>query len=240
MKRVTILLADDHAVVIEGLRRILDRPEFEIVGAVNDGRALVQAAAESTPDVIIADVAMPSLNGIEAARQIRKHKPNVKIIFPDHASGGVYARQAMDAGASGVCPEECGRGGTDHRHSEVLDGRAYVAKSIAEPVKLALEAAPEPPQDADGLTARQREVLQLLAEGRQAKEIAVTTCPTEPWNFTSTASWRYSGSAAWPNWPVTRPSTESSNKRPSRAADRCAEPESNLAIFPVDHQIARD
>jgi DNA-binding NarL/FixJ family response regulator len=81
VKRSRVLIADDHAIAVEGLRRILDRPEFEVVGVANDGRALLQAAAELQPDAIITDVAMPLLNGIHATREIHKHNPKPKIIF---------------------------------------------------------------------------------------------------------------------------------------------------------------
>ena len=81
MKRSTILIADDHAVVVEGLRRMLDRPEFEVVGVARDGRALLQAAAQLQPDMIIADVAMPLLNGIDAVREIRKQNRKPRSFF---------------------------------------------------------------------------------------------------------------------------------------------------------------
>jgi DNA-binding NarL/FixJ family response regulator len=101
MKHLRILLADDHAVVIEGLRRILDRPEFEVVGVATDGRALLQAAVRLQPDVIITDVAMPLLNGIDAAREIHKQSPTTKIIFLTMHPEAVYATAALAAGASG-------------------------------------------------------------------------------------------------------------------------------------------
>ncbi|MGO8937803.1 MAG: response regulator [Mycobacterium sp.] len=161
-------------VVIEGLRRILDRPEFEIVGAVSDGRALVQAAADLEPDLIITDVAMPSLNGIEAASQISQQNQKSKIIFLTMHPEVVYARQALAAGGCGyVLKSSAGEELVTAIH-DVLDGRVYVAKSIAQAVQQALEARPMSSRSIDGLTVRQREVLQLLAEGRQAKEIAVT------------------------------------------------------------------
>ena len=168
-----ILLADDHVVVLEGLRRILDRPEFEIVGAVKDGRALIDAAADLRPDVVIADVSMPSLNGVEAVRQIRKQGVKSKIIFLTMHPEAIYAVEAMNAGASGyVLKNEAG----DELITairEVLHGRTYVTPSLAEPVTHALQARRKNAQGtADRLTARQREVLQLLAEGRTPKEIA--------------------------------------------------------------------
>jgi DNA-binding NarL/FixJ family response regulator len=174
MKRLRILLADDHAVVIEGLRRILDRPEFEIVGAVSDGRALVQAAADLEPDLIITDVAMPSLNGIEAARQISRQNQKSKIIFLTMHQEVIYAQQALAAGGCGYVLKSAAGEELVAAIHDVLDGRVYMAKSIAQAVQQALDARPMSSRGVDGLTGRQREVLQLLAEGRQAKEIAVT------------------------------------------------------------------
>jgi DNA-binding NarL/FixJ family response regulator len=174
MKRLRILLADDHAVVIEGLRRILDRPEFEIVGAVSDGRALVQAAADLEPDLIITDVAMPSLNGIEAARQISRQNQKSKIIFLTMHQEVIYAQQTLAAGGCGYVLKSAAGEELVAAIHDVLDGRVYMAKSIAQAVQQALDARPMSSRGVDGLTGRQREVLQLLAEGRQAKEIAVT------------------------------------------------------------------
>jgi len=174
MKSITILLADDHAVVIEGLRRILDSPRFQIVGAVTDGRAVVQAAAQLSPDIIIADIAMPVLNGMEAIRQIRAQNPAAKIIFLTMHTEPIYAVEALRAGASGYVLKSSAGAELVTAIKKVLDGGVYLAKSIAEPVQHALEARPIHGRTAPGrLTSRQRQVLQLLAEGRQAKEIAV-------------------------------------------------------------------
>ncbi len=173
MKPIRILLADDHTVVIEGLRRILDSPEFEIIGTVSDGRALSQAAADLQPDVIITDVAMPSLNGIEAARRIRKQNRQSKIVFLTMHTEPTYAVEALTAGGSGYVLKSSAGAELVTAIREAFNGSVYVAKSIAEPVKCALNARPaEARVPADRLTSRQREVLQLLAEGRQAKEIA--------------------------------------------------------------------
>jgi DNA-binding NarL/FixJ family response regulator len=175
MKTLRLLLADDHAIVLEGLRRILDGPRFEIVGAVTDGRALLQAAAELHPDVIITDVAMPLLNGIEAVRQIVRQNQKSKIIFLTMHPEVIYASQALAAGGCGYVLKSSAGEELITAINEALDGRVYVAKSIAQAVKRAVETRSISCRSAvDGLTRRQREVLQLLAEGRQAKEIAVT------------------------------------------------------------------
>ena len=190
--RSRILLADDHAVVLEGLRRILNRPEFEVVGAVTDGRALVAVAATLRPDLIIADVSMPSLNGVEAARQIRKHNAKSKIVFLTMHEEAIYAVEAMNAGASGYVLKNAAGEELITAIREVLDGRTYVTPSLSEPVRHALQARRKSPQRTTGqLTARQREVLQLLAEGRNPEgDRRLSTCPTGLWSSTSTASWR--------------------------------------------------
>ncbi|MEO8034129.1 MAG: response regulator transcription factor [Acidobacteriota bacterium] len=168
MKPCRILLADDHAVVLEGLRRILSQPGFEVVGSVGDGRALIEAAAALRPDVIITDVSMPSLNGVEAARIIRKQKRPPKIIFLTMRPEVVYAVEALRAGGSGYVLKSSAGDQLITAIREVLDGRVYVAPLIAEPVMVALRARGT---NDHGLTARQRQVLQLIAEGRTPKEI---------------------------------------------------------------------
>ncbi len=173
MKRLRILLADDHPVVIEGLRRLLDRPDFEIVAAVADGRALLQSAAELRPDVIITDLSMPFLNGIEAARQIRKQNPNSKVIFLSMHREAVWATEALAAGGSGYVVKNSAGEELLTAIQCAVNGRVYVAKSIARAVKRSLEVRPGiDRKSTEKLTQRQREVLQLLAEGRQVKEIA--------------------------------------------------------------------
>jgi DNA-binding NarL/FixJ family response regulator len=174
MNRSRILLADDHAVVIEGLRRILDHPEFDVVGVATDGRALLQAAAQLQPDVIITDIAMPLLNGIDAAREIHKQGPRPKIIFLTMHPEAVYATAALAAGASGYVLKSAAGEELISAIRDALEGRIYISKTIAKSVKRAREVRPADDRSAiDGLTRRQREVLQLLAEGRQVKEIAV-------------------------------------------------------------------
>ena len=168
--RYRILLADDHAVVLEGLRRILDCPEFEVAGAVTDGRALVQTAASLSPDIIITDLGMPLLNGLEAARQIRKDNRRAKIIFLTMHQEVAYAIEALKAGGSGYVLKDSASEELVKAIREVLHGRAYITPALADRVKRALESRSGNNSE---LTPRQREVLQLLAEGRTPKEIAM-------------------------------------------------------------------
>lgn len=172
MTGTRILLADDHEVVLEGLRRILDRPDFEVVGAVKDGRTLVEAAHRLKPDVIVADVSMPLLNGVEATRQIIKADPKAKVIFLSMHPEIVYAVEAMNAGGAGYVLKETAPKDLVKAILEVRRGHMYVSPSLQEAVRRGLDARKVSPAAAGELTLRQREVLQLLAEGKTPKEIS--------------------------------------------------------------------
>lgn len=167
-----ILLADDHEVVLEGLRRILDRPEFQVVGAVKDGRTLVDAARKLKPDVIVADISMPLLNGVEATRQITKADPKAKIIFLSMHPEIVYAVEAMTAGGAGYVLKETAPKDLVNAIREVQRGKVYVSPPLEEAVRRGLAARKDSHAATGKLTVRQREVLQLLAEGKTPKEIS--------------------------------------------------------------------
>jgi DNA-binding NarL/FixJ family response regulator len=169
----TILIADDHPVIVEGLRRILDRPELEIVGVATDGRTLVQLASRLQPDLIIADITMPSQNGIDAAREILAQSSRPKIIFLTVHSEGAYATEALATGASGYVLKTAAAEELIEAIREVLDGRCYVSKAIAKSAANGNGTRPtKNHSDTDGLDCRQLKILRLLAEGRQVKEIA--------------------------------------------------------------------
>ncbi len=171
MPRTRVLLADDHAVVARGLESLL-KDSFDLVGTVHDGRALVDAAATLRPDVILTDVSMPLLNGIDAIRQIRAERPEIRIVVLTMHSDAELAVSAFRAGASGyvlkVSPEE----EIVTAVEQVAQGRAYVTPLLAKNVIDVLLEARERPDSGSVLTPRQREVLQLIAEGRTMKEIA--------------------------------------------------------------------
>jgi len=172
-KRMTILLADDHDVVLEGLRRILDRPEFEVVGAVRDGWALVESASRLRPELIVVDVSMPGLNGIEAARQIARLGSKATIIFLSMHAESSYAAEAITAGGAAYVLKEAAGRELLKAIEEARKGRIYFSPTIAERAKRALELRRHVGSGAaDELTSRQHEVLQLLAEGKTPKEIA--------------------------------------------------------------------
>lgn len=173
VKRPRILIGDDHAVVVEGLRRLLDRPEFELIGVADDGLALIKTALELQPDVIITDVTMPSLNGIDAAREIHKRNRRPKIIFFSMHQEIAYVTAALAAGGSGYVVKTAPLEDLVKGIRAVLDGSTYLSKKIAKSVAKVRELRPSRGEKANGpLTHRQREVLQMLAEGKQVKEIA--------------------------------------------------------------------
>ncbi|HLK48268.1 MAG TPA: response regulator transcription factor [Bryobacteraceae bacterium] len=172
MKPLRLLVADDHALVVEGLRRILP-PAVTIVGEMADGRALVSAVGILRPDIVVVDISMPLLNGIEAARQIRKLDSKVKIIFLSMHPDVSYAVAALRAGGSAYVLKSSAATEILTAIREVMDGKTYLTPSIDKAVTRA--RAKETSGRRNGLfklTARQREVLQLIGEGRTTKEIA--------------------------------------------------------------------
>jgi DNA-binding NarL/FixJ family response regulator len=168
MSRVRIVIADDHRLVAEGLRSLLE-PAFELVEIVEDGRELVGAAQRLQPDVIIADVTMPLLNGLDAVEQLRHLGCQAKVVFLTMHKDPLYAARALRAGASGFVLKHSASAELLTAIQEALAGRTYVTPAIAE----RLDRLPDPSPDSDiPLTRRQREVLQLFAEGHSAKEVA--------------------------------------------------------------------
>jgi DNA-binding NarL/FixJ family response regulator len=172
MTRPRVLIADDHQVLAEGLRGLLE-PEFDVVGVVFDGRQLVAAGRKHRPDVIVTDVAMPSLNGIEAAAQLRHLGVKAKVVFLTMHRDVAYARRAMETGAAGFVLKHSAVAEVVTAIRDALRGETYVSPIIAgELLQSYREGEAGSPTSAHQLTPRQREVLQLIAEGRSAKEIA--------------------------------------------------------------------
>jgi len=172
MSRARVLLADDHQILAEGLRGLLE-PEFEVVAVVGDGRELVTAARNLRPDVIVADVTMPSLNGIEAAAQLRELGVSAKVVFLTMHRDVAYARRAMDAGAAGFVLKHAAAMELLTAVRDALRGQTYVTPLIAgELLQSYRDENARTKGEAHRLTPRQREVLQLFAEGRSAKEVA--------------------------------------------------------------------
>ncbi len=170
MSRPRVLIADDHKLLVEAFVNLLEK-EAEIVGTVLDGRALLKEAPRLKPDIIVLDISMPKLNGLEAAQQIKQIMPEVKLIFLTMHEDPDLAVEAFQLGASGYLLKSSAASELFRAVQEVSRGRAYVTPLIAQGM---LESFAEGtgPRRVSKLTARQREVLQLLAEGNTMKEVA--------------------------------------------------------------------
>lgn len=170
MGKPRVLLADDHTLVVEALKKLLEN-EFEIVGMVHDGRTLLQVAPNLKPDVVLVDISMPMLNGLDAGRQLKKLLPNTKLIVLTVNEDFEVASEALHAWASGYLLKNSPASELIRAISDVLKGRRYVALPIAKRQMEEFIRDPRPVR-ARNLTSRQREVLQLLGEGRSMKEAA--------------------------------------------------------------------
>src|SRR6476661_1500053 len=166
MSRPRVLLADDHALLLGAFEKLL-AGEFDVVGQVSDGRALVAEADKLRPDVIVLDISMPLLNGLEAGRQIKQKLRNVKLVFLTMNEDADLAAEAFRAGASAYLLKRSATSELPAAIREVMQGRSYITPLVADGLVGALlhDAA------SNQLTPRQREVLQLLAEGRSMKEV---------------------------------------------------------------------
>lgn len=172
MSRPRVLLADDHRMVAEGLKTLLS-PDFDLVGMVEDGAALVEAARVLRPDVIVADIGMPRLNGFEALAELRKEDPGVRVVFLTMHQEAAYARRALEAGALGFVLKHSAPDELVTAIRAALEGRTYVTPALAGALQRTSTRSPETVTESEAtLSARQREILQFLADGRSAKEIA--------------------------------------------------------------------
>ena len=176
MSQITILLADDHTVIRSGLRALLERqPDFAVVAEAEDGRKAIQLAAEHSPDVIVMDVAMPNLNGIEATRQIIAAQPKVAIVVLSMHSDESYVMRALKAGARGYLLKDSAEADLIQAIRTVVLGKSFFSPAIS---KMLLEDYGRHLQQRgmedsyDLLTPREREILQLAAEGKSNKEVA--------------------------------------------------------------------
>lgn len=171
MTRPRLLIADDHKIFVEGMKRLLSA-DFDIAGVAEDGRKLVAAAEKLRPDVIVADISMPMLNGIEALRQLRKKDKQAKVVFLTMHPDVTYAAAAFEAGASGYVLKHSAPSELVTAIHEALKGHTYVTPMIAGELMGAYRDGSTKKPAGVELTSRQRDVLQLLAEGKSAKEIA--------------------------------------------------------------------
>ena len=170
MPKPRILLGDDHSVVVKGVIGLLER-EYEVVGTADNGKALVDAAVRLQPDVVVLDISMPILNGIDAGREIKKVLPSAKLVFLSMHSSAVYLRKALEAGASGYVLKSGAAEELLDAIEAARDGKIYVTPQFDSEVvdRVRLGNSPRSPIE---LTDRQKQILQLVAEGRQSKEIA--------------------------------------------------------------------
>jgi DNA-binding NarL/FixJ family response regulator len=171
MARTRILLADDHTLFCNLLRELLE-PEFQVVGSVGDGRELLKAVATLHPDVVLVDIGMPSLNGLDAGRRLKREYPQTKLIYLTMNNSVEYAREAMQSGASGFVLKNAQSSELLLAIRSALRGTSYLAPEIRQAMNELFIRDPRAVDRPQHLTDRQREVLQMLAEGRSLREIS--------------------------------------------------------------------
>lgn len=177
MKRITVLLAEDHTIVREGFRRMLELEDsFVVVGEAQDGRQAIKLARKLQPDVVLMDIAMPLLNGLEATRQLLKLLPASKVLMLSAHSDDAYVESATEAGAVGFLLKQTSAQDVCHAIREVMTGKTYFSPSVSRRLSRIHPATPSHAghsrQKRVQLTAREMEVLQLIAEGKANKETA--------------------------------------------------------------------
>ena len=169
--RSRILIADDHNLVADLCKKLLEI-EFDVVGTVSDGRAMVRDAVKLKPDVIIVDVAMPVLNGLDAGQQVKEMVPAVKLVYLTVNHDPEVAAEAFRRGASGYLLKTCASSELVMAVREVLRGKSYMSRTLPRTdINLLRRQVKELVNEEERLTQRQREVLQLLAEGKAMKEV---------------------------------------------------------------------
>jgi DNA-binding NarL/FixJ family response regulator len=166
-----VMLADDHTMLLEAFRKLLES-QCEVVGAASDGRVLLETAPRLKPDVIIVDIAMPLMNGLEAGLRLKELLPTTKLIFLTMNEDSDLAMEAMRCGASGYLLKSSAASELVQAIQMALKGKSYVTPQIARGMQKAFINDPRPKARTKTLTPRQREVVQLLAEGKSMKEVA--------------------------------------------------------------------
>ena len=171
MKLPRVMLADDHTMLIEAFRKLLE-PRFEVVGTVSDGRALLELAPVLRPDVLVLDISMPLMNGMEAGRKLQSMMPAIKLIYLTMNEDPEIALEAMRSGAAGYLLKKSAASELFQAIQAALRGRRYVTPVIAHKLRDSLVRNPRRERRMKTITSRQREVVQLLAEGKSMKEAA--------------------------------------------------------------------
>jgi DNA-binding NarL/FixJ family response regulator len=171
MNRPRILIAEDHTLVSGAFQKMLE-PQYEVVGTVADGRALLRVAPELKPDVILLDIGMPLLNGLDAGRQLKQIMPKVKLIFLTMNQDSDIAGEAFRIGASAYLLKNSGASELQKAIQEVLRGGTYITPKTRQGIQRTFIRDPQATKRTRKLTERQREVLQLIAEGHSMKQIA--------------------------------------------------------------------
>ncbi len=176
MKKIKILIADDHKITRQGLRSLLENePDMEVAAEADEGRSAVRIACELKPDVVIMDVTMPDLNGMEATRQIVRKHPSIKIIALSMHSDNMFVTEMLKSGVSGYLLKDCAFEELSSAIRSVIDGKTYLSPAISEVIVNGYLNRLTNPQSADSqvLTDREREILQMIAEGKTTKQIAL-------------------------------------------------------------------
>jgi DNA-binding NarL/FixJ family response regulator len=179
MRKIRVLLADDHTILRDGIRALLeDQQDIEVIGEAEDGQSAVKMAAQLDPDIVIMDIAMPLLNGLEATRHIRRDSPQVKVLILTMHENEEYIRQVLAAGAFGYVLKDAAARDLMGAIRAVYNGEAVLSPAVTRLViEDYLRWGDIQPMDASNeLTSREREVLQLIAEGYTNKEIAEILC----------------------------------------------------------------
>lgn len=172
--KTRILLADDHEILLDGLRALLEKePDFEVIGAARDGREAVEKSHSLMPDVVVMDISMPGLNGIDATRQITARRPEVKVLCLSAHAEPRFVEAMLEANASGYLLKDYSHESLVRAIRHVIADEVYICPRVGYAVVRALKAdRPSAASTAEPLTDREREILQLIAEGHSTKEIA--------------------------------------------------------------------
>jgi two-component system, NarL family, response regulator NreC len=167
---IRIVLADDHALVRQGLKSLLEREKFQVVAEATDGQEVIRLAETLHPDIAVIDISMPTLNGIDAARELARTCPKTKVVLLTQSDGEQYVCEALQAKVSGYVLKSQVANDLIHALRQVSKGEIYLSPGVSRAVVEAYRSKSERPSDP--LSGRERQVLQLIAEGRSTKDVA--------------------------------------------------------------------